>query len=919
MKKALLLFNIIFALPSVLWAGSVKGIIVDEYAEPLVGATIIKEGTTIGAYTNLDGTYTIKDLPVGKHKLIISYIGYKGKDTVVNITSAEQVLVLNVRLYSMHHEFTGVEVVASVDKESDQSARKSEQNAENVINVVSAKSILVSPDITVANVMQRVSGVSIERNNNGDGQYAIVRGMDKRYNYTLVNGIKIPSPDNKNRYVPLDIFPADLLERLVVAKALTPSMEGDAIGGVVNMVLKDAPDGFFVQANVATGYSQMFFDRKFKTFDRSVINSKSPAERNGKSYNATPSDFPNGNANFNDINPAPNAVIGFSMGNRLLKSKKLGVIVAASYQNTYRGSNSVFFMTEVNRNDNSPSLENIQGREYSAQQVRSGVHFKADYEFNKNHKINFYNAYINLTLNEARYLTDTNLVLGRVGVGTGRVTNHYRSRHEVQQIYNSTLQGEHTFSQYIRGQWSAVYSIAKLNEPDRVELDLSTGVTKNPDGTLKQEPTYFDNGTYRRWSHNFDQDQAGYVNIYITPLKDKKKLEVAVGGLYRHKTRENYYNNYTLRPTGNTVQTYNGDVANDTFMVFNPKGSTSDPLNYNSHENVAAGYLQGTVNIKNLQILGGVRIEHTDFGWVTQGPATLPGKVGSLSYLDVLPSVHFKYKPSPNKNIRASYFASLSRPGFFEVVPYILNYETYDEKGNPFLKRVQANNFDVRYEYFPRALDQVLIGAFYKQIINPIEYALEVSGVNMYYTPGNFGTATNYGFEFDLVKYFKKFGIKTNYTYTSSSITTNKTVRYRDANNNLTEKIEQQTRPLQGQSKHVGNLSFLYKDSRKGIDAQIALVYTGRRLVTVSPFKDNDQWQRSTVQMDISTEKRLKKHFYFYVKVNNVLNTPYLVEIPIKNSTFNESIPYQTSGNTLVRRDYYHQTYLIGIRYKFSN
>ena len=71
----------------------------------------------------------------------------------------------------------------------------------NVVNVMSAKAIELSPDITVANVIQRMSGVTVERNSSGEGQYAILRGMDKRYNYTLVNGVKIPSPDNKNRFV----------------------------------------------------------------------------------------------------------------------------------------------------------------------------------------------------------------------------------------------------------------------------------------------------------------------------------------------------------------------------------------------------------------------------------------------------------------------------------------------------------------------------------------------------------------------------------------------------------------------------------------------------------------------------------------------------------------------------------------------
>ena len=134
------------------------------------------------------------------------------------------------------------------------------------MNIVSARTIEVSPDITVANVVQRVSGVTVERNNSGDGQYAILRGMDKRYNYTLVNGIKIPSPDNKNRFVPLDIFPAELLDRLEVTKALTADMEGDAVGGAVNMIMKDAPSQRQLTANLSVGYNASYFDRDFQYF-----------------------------------------------------------------------------------------------------------------------------------------------------------------------------------------------------------------------------------------------------------------------------------------------------------------------------------------------------------------------------------------------------------------------------------------------------------------------------------------------------------------------------------------------------------------------------------------------------------------------------------------------------------------------------
>ncbi|MFX6702162.1 TonB-dependent receptor plug domain-containing protein, partial [Acinetobacter baumannii] len=82
--------------------------------------------------------------------------------------------------------------------------------------------------------------------------------MAPRYNNTLVNGIKIPSPDDKYRFVPMDVFPSDMLERLEVIKALTPNMEGDAIGGTMNLVMKSSPDHFLFTGNVSGGYSTIF-------------------------------------------------------------------------------------------------------------------------------------------------------------------------------------------------------------------------------------------------------------------------------------------------------------------------------------------------------------------------------------------------------------------------------------------------------------------------------------------------------------------------------------------------------------------------------------------------------------------------------------------------------------------------------------
>jgi outer membrane receptor protein involved in Fe transport len=114
-------------------------------------------------------------------------------------------------------------------------------------------------------------------------------------------------------------------------------------------------------------------------------------------------------------------------------------------------------------------------------------------------------------------------------------------------------------------------------------------------------------------------------------------------------------------------------------------------------------------------------------------------------------------------------------------VPGKIVNEEYQERGNPDLKRAVADNIDFRYEYFPNASDQLMAGVFYKNIQNPIEYTLQVDetrGQDVFYTPGNFGTAQNYGLELDMIKNFQNFGFKANYTYTNSSITTKKNDSY---------------------------------------------------------------------------------------------------------------------------------------------
>ena len=229
-----------------------------------------------------------------------------------------------------------VTISEHASKESDKSARSDEKNANNTLNAVSAHTISISPDVLVSNVLSRVSGISVDRSNTGDAQHVIIRGMDKQYNTVLINGIKIPSPDNKNRYVPLDIFPADLVEKIEISKTLTPDMEADASGGVINMVMKTAPDKLRIEGYFGTGYSQLFIDRGFTSFNTSTVHAKAPGETLPPLAYASINDFPYQNLVTKTGNPPPNADASLTIGDRFLNNK-LGVVFSGTYQNDYAG------------------------------------------------------------------------------------------------------------------------------------------------------------------------------------------------------------------------------------------------------------------------------------------------------------------------------------------------------------------------------------------------------------------------------------------------------------------------------------------------------------------------------------------------------------------------------------------------------
>ena len=296
-------------------------------------------------------------------------------------------------------------------------------------------------------------------------------------------------------------------------------------------------------------------------------------------------------------------------------------------------------------------------------------------------------------------------------------------------------------------------------------------------------------------------------------------------------------------------------------------------MNYDATERIGAGYGKMIFTAGKWQIVAGLRAEHTSQGYslffVTEGNAN----AGEQNYTDILPDAHIKWNIHNNANLRLSYYKAINRPSFFEIVPYHIINEDYNECGNPNLQHTVAHNFDLRYEFFPQQSEQIMACLFYKDINDPIEYGMTAIGQETFYTPGNYGNASNLGVEIDVMKYFSHFGVKANYTYTHSRITTDKLRELSADDGSIYTEYARQSRPLFGQASHVFNCSLLYKDAATGWDAQVAASYTGKRIAVIERFYENDRWDAPLFQLDASVEKKFKHGISIFAKAQNLLNS----------------------------------------------
>ena len=252
-KVSITFISLLFV--NIMFAGDVSGRVSDASSgDFLPGANVVLDGTNYGVSSDRSGMFKINNVPEGSYTLKVTYIGYG--DYSETITIASESMIVNI---SLSVDYVAMEAVNVTGLSQGQAKALSQQrSAGNIKNVVSRDQMEKFPDQNVADVLQRLPGIALE-SDHGEGRYVQIRGAEATLNTTTINGVKVPSPEDV-RKISLDIIPSYSLGSVEVTKAITPDMDGDAIGGHVNLITKNAfdYDGQFIEAKVAGGHRPLY-------------------------------------------------------------------------------------------------------------------------------------------------------------------------------------------------------------------------------------------------------------------------------------------------------------------------------------------------------------------------------------------------------------------------------------------------------------------------------------------------------------------------------------------------------------------------------------------------------------------------------------------------------------------------------------
>lgn len=753
-------------------SGSISGKVIDKASgDELPFANIQLKGTSFASSTDIDGIFTIYQVPAGDYELSTTYIGYKEISVPVAVVAGTAVEV------EVELEYAGVEsevVVVTAQAMGQMGAINEQLNSNTIKNVVSADRIKDVPDVNAAESVSRLPGMSLVRSG-GEGQKVAVRGISPQYNVMMVNGVRMQSTDRNNRSVDLNMIAPNILSGIEVTKALTADMDADAVGGTVNLKIGKARDGLNGNFSLQGGYGSI--------------------ARNYDNYRAT----------------------GF-VSNRFLDNK-FGVQLSGFLDNFNRSSDAVNVGYRLNEEDVLVDgfipidLASVTLSDRVSQRQRTGGSLVFDYQLG-NGSIIFNNFISNLDQyevlqrngisvigqqwtgimeeSESQNTQYSNALQGEFDFGffdmdfsvSNSVTNQMRPHHlemQFQMAQNRAGYSTPSIEDPTRATWNELIAAAqvidgpsdrRISRFETLRRDVATTsqeaalnfnvpftFTKNISGKLKLGAKYIRTIRDNDEQMNFtDPDRNPFGEAFLTLAKDELWTDHGFEDIDRNLgiraflfEDENYDigNNFLNGEAGIDDLWFKGSLENANYYKELAEGANqpaedgsgpyyhdspqeSTQYDYRYQRDLAAFYASAEINFgKYVTFFPGIRYEefgfdYTAFNTLRWGQYFLEFDSEEISDdatqgANWFPQLQLRVKPTDWLDIRFASTKSIIYPDYRAVSPFIFanNFSGPSVNlGNPTLQPALSQNYDIYLSIFKNKLGLITAGFFYKEIDN---------------------------------------------------------------------------------------------------------------------------------------------------------------------------------------------------------
>ncbi len=895
--------------------GTISGMVTDSQTkEALVGATAVVVGTQLGAFCDVDGRFSIRQVPVGVHIVRFSTIGYKTIVWDSVVVTSRGVATIDAQLESETIQYTNETITVEVRKveNTDAALLTDRRKAAGVTNAISAEMISRNGSSDAAGAMTHVTGVTI-----ADGKHIIVRGLGDRYTNSSLNGMALPSADPDRQSAPLDLISAGMLDNIVVLKTFTPDQPGNFTGGSVELNLKKYPEqGAFSFGTSSSYNSQASFSDKFLSYsggstdwlgiDDGGRDIPALVSRQGSDIPSVGSAFVN-----------PDSSIALDKASRAFNTQMSPTVGSAptnqsytlNYGNKYSiGNRPLGMMASLNYKRNISFYENGKvGRWNNPGNVNTVNELSKDYLLNDTkstdevswgglvsltHSLGVdQSVRANLMYNRSAE-TSSRYLFGELprDLGEDEVFETRALGYTERQLSSFQAKGTHKFDfvKRVELDWQAGFANTQQNNPDlRFFSDDYRYIARRDTTVYSISPSKYPSPTH--YFRNLDENTRDLkVNLVMPFTRNDIRGEVKFGvaALSKSRTfREKQYDykslgsswGYTGDPNSYFANNVGNSNVNSSWSGLYVSDVTDLRNSYNGDQTILGTYAMLSYPIsRKVTVITGARFETTKMTTLSLDPTE---DVGSLSENDILPSLNVVYKTSQYINIRAAYGRTLARPTLREMAPFpsfeFIN--DYILSGNPNLQRTLVDNYDLRWEWFARPGEVMAVSVYLKNFSNPIERTIVDANGSVQFV--NVESGQVYGLEFELRKRLDQLGsrfsnvfIAGNLTLVDSKVDIGETeltiIRAFDPN-------ASSTRPMQGQSGYILNAELTYENAQRGTVISGMFNVFGERLATVSLGGTPDVYEQPRPEFDLTFSQRLLGSLKLKAAGKNILNSKY--------------------------------------------